>query len=666
MSGIASVSVHIVRPGQPHNALISPVTAYLGMCGAFGVSTLTIDWEQADLEQQLASLRYTRPDDNGGRSLVPADERQHALVSMGRKVGHVFGQIGGLGSELALAETRVGADGLVHLRLRLWGNELAMLPFEVAVGAPGMRSEGRGVSLNRPVPICITREMLGASAMPVCWDRPVRVLYAWASPGGEVPYLSNLYGLHTAVSQLVPWARDAKETRAALNTLLTVLPFASIEDIRQACARDEYTHVYLLAHGAASRFAGHMRYGVALHRATGSAEAQVVTGEELAVALGAAQSGNAVRPMPNVVTLAICDSGNQGSVVVPGGSVAHALHERGVGWVVASQFPLNFGASDVLAGVWMDALLRGCDPRWALVQLRSALGLQAGAQHDWGSIVAYGALPESFDGAAPRFTRRQALLRLRLLETGVRQEEANAREGWTRGAAAPPDEALTTALTTLAACVEAVCADVATFFPPPPPPDPELSDRDREVGNIEVARYEEYSTLSAALTKRVGVAMRYAGMGAAAVATLRAARARYELAASHHRTRHWPLVQALAIGVLLDEDVTPRAWHAAHDAAVAAAEGTDLNEAVWGWSSRLELLLLASAPELAGKGGVPAAETLPALVKRVAGEFARRAKAGVPYAIPSVRRQLDLYAALWVPRITFARVEEALKVLPSP
>ncbi len=66
---------------------------------------------------------------------------------------------------------------------------------------------------------------------------------------------------------------------------------------------------------------------------------------------------------PAVVTLASCDSGKFGTPLLPGASLAHGLHEKGISLVVASQHPLSHAGSAVLTEVLYERLLRGDDPR---------------------------------------------------------------------------------------------------------------------------------------------------------------------------------------------------------------------------------------------------------------------------------------------------------------
>jgi hypothetical protein len=107
------------------------------------------------------------------------------------------------------------------------------------------------------------------------------------------------------------------------------------------------------------------------------------------------------------VTLATCDSGNQTTVLVPGGSIAHDLHVEGVPWVFASQFPLTVPGSVRMAEALYPRLFRGDDPRQILFELRRQLYRSAQGDHDWASLVAYAALPRDFQNQVSDFYSRQ-------------------------------------------------------------------------------------------------------------------------------------------------------------------------------------------------------------------------------------------------------------------
>src|SRR6185436_13384821 len=106
-------------------------------------------------------------------------------------------------------------------------------------------------------------------------------------------------------------------------------------------------------------------------------------------------------------TLATCDSGNQTSVLVPGGSIAHDLHVEGIPWVFASQFPLTVSGSITMTKMLYPRLLRGDDPRQILFELRRQLYHSTQTDHDWASIVAYAAPRADFATRVAQFSSAQ-------------------------------------------------------------------------------------------------------------------------------------------------------------------------------------------------------------------------------------------------------------------
>jgi hypothetical protein len=137
------------------------------------------------------------------------------------------------------------------------------------------------------------------------------------------------------------------------------------------------------------------RFGLAFHAEENRNEVDVVSGERLASALRChlrTEAGK-VLSSPAVVSIASCDSANIGSVVAPGASVAHALHEQGIPMVVGSQFPLSVKGSVIMTELLYRRLLAGDDPRVTVHDLRQALHTACPEAHDWASVVVYAALP---------------------------------------------------------------------------------------------------------------------------------------------------------------------------------------------------------------------------------------------------------------------------------
>src|SRR4030095_16857773 len=132
-----------------------------------------------------------------------------------------------------------------------------------------------------------------------------------------------------------------------------------------------------------------------------------VSGERFCTALTTIVDGGIHRP--TVVTIASCDSGNVGSVVRPGASFAHALHQGGIPLVVASQFPLSIEGSVPLVATVYRGLLWGEHPLVLLQEIRAELHARYTSRwHDWASLVVYEALPRDMSEQLERARYFQA------------------------------------------------------------------------------------------------------------------------------------------------------------------------------------------------------------------------------------------------------------------
>lgn len=407
---IQKVKLEFLRPGPPHNQLLSPLTPYIALCGEDGPVTVQMPFEHRQLLMRLRRLRYESGKDPGRD-----EQRQAEVRDMGEAIGRVLGQVPALLSELGNA---VGDSGrLVHLSLSLSAFELGLIPFEFAIGMDGFPSSGSPLFLQTRTPITITRQIRRGSPLPIQWNRPVRILFAFAEPDNlKVPAQAHLNALRMAIE---PWVKlrnrgMARERVEDVKKILTVLPNASLKQIRDACSTTEYTHVHILAHGAPLENSGDKRYGVALCGDLNSQQ-DVVDGERLAIALTARDASGKMKFCPTMVSLATCDSGNIESVLTPGGSIAHELHAAGIPWVIASQFPLWMRASAIAAEMLYSRLLNGADPRWVIYELRQRLRTDSAGTHDWASIVAYATVPSDFEQQVAAFRDRQMRAKLDIL-----------------------------------------------------------------------------------------------------------------------------------------------------------------------------------------------------------------------------------------------------------
>jgi len=404
LDAIESVALEMLRPGPAHGQLLSPLTPYLALCGDEGPVTLRIELEHWKLMNRLRRLRYVVRDRRQNRFDAVSDPiRESELLELGGEVSRILAGIPTLASELGRAAGRLGAHaasgaGLVHLRLVISGSELSLIPFELVISPQGLPGDGLAMLLQTRVPIIVTREVRRGTPADVHWNRVPRVLFVAAAPGPlEVPQRAHLHALREALDPWVKWAPDAKARLKHVSELMTVLVNASIEDIEKACAHTDYTHVHILAHGDSYEKAGQLQYGVALCSSRDAGRKEVVDGKRLAQALRAPREGGQKRSTPLVVSLATCDSGNVGSVAIPGGSIAHDLHFHGIPWVFGSQFPLTKSGSIRMTRILYDGLLQGEDPRKLLHRLRASMHIAGSTDHDWASLVAYASIPDQFD-----------------------------------------------------------------------------------------------------------------------------------------------------------------------------------------------------------------------------------------------------------------------------
>ncbi|WP_437723500.1 CHAT domain-containing protein [Sorangium sp. So ce861] len=381
--GIDTVTLELLRQGPSAGQLLSASTPYLALCGNGPAEAVFLPLDQRDFQRRLAALRYGA----GAPGANTEAARAGALEDMARDMTRILEQVRALPG----AMERASAE-MIHLRLVLSATELAMLPFELANTPRGLPGEGLPLCLVQGTkPVIVTRETRRIRPRPPVWPHNPRILFAHVSQA-EVPeslVQAHLLALARALRPWTGWAPDGMSADE-LARYLTVLPAASVRGIAEACADRAYTHVHVLAHGTddVEPHTGERRYALALHRDGSLTDMVPVSGAVLASALRAGRHA-----VPTVVTLASCDAGNVGSLLIENGSVAHALHESGVSLVVASQLPLSMKGSVVMAETLYRELLSGADPRLASHAARQALFREQRSHHDWASLVVYANLP---------------------------------------------------------------------------------------------------------------------------------------------------------------------------------------------------------------------------------------------------------------------------------
>lgn len=393
-----SMKLELLRAGPIHGQPLSPLTPYLALCGDEGPVTFHVPFEHYRFMNRLNRLRYVVSSGRAEASNVPDSIREAELNELGRDVGKMLSTIPTLTSELGRAAC--SDSEMFHLRIVMSGSELALIPFEALVSPQGFPGEGLPLALQTSTPLTITREVRRGHPRKFQWDRAPRVLFVEASPDGlDVPTREHLLALRNALEAWIPWDADPEKRVAKVKQRLTVLLDASLPDIEQACLDQRFTHVHILAHGSKLDDDSELRYGIVLCDPKDKSKPMVVDGQRLAAALtgsGARRDGSRTDP-PVVVSLATCDSGNPGGVLVPGGSLAHALQAFGIPWVFASQFPLTKSGSVRMVETLYEQLLSGEDPCKTLRCLRETLHINAQHDHDWASVVGYVTTIEDHD-----------------------------------------------------------------------------------------------------------------------------------------------------------------------------------------------------------------------------------------------------------------------------
>lgn len=414
MPKVQTVTLELQRPGPPHNQLLSPLTPYLAMCSSRAANTVYLDFEQQDFLLQVQGLDY---------GLAP-QYQQAQLGQTGTTMGRLLSSIRSLATTIAeAADPGTDRTGLIHLRLVSDAAELAMLPFEAAISGPGFPGEGQPLLLQSDTPICLTRESRKPEHRELDYfHRDQKILFAFAElPGSRVPARAHLLALRRALD---PWCDQVglKERLQWVRDRITVLPNATLESIREACSSERYCFVHILAHGTPRQkgVSREQEYGLALHDPRDSSRPDFVDGARLAEALCGYDTMNQDWWNPKVVTLAACDSGNQGALIVPGGSLAHAIHQAGVPLVVASQFPLTFSGSVLLTEVLYAGLLWGEDPFVLLHEVRRRLHIDRRESLDWASLVAYSNWPASLEANHLTFQFNQAVRALEAIDRRLR------------------------------------------------------------------------------------------------------------------------------------------------------------------------------------------------------------------------------------------------------
>ena len=526
---INNIKLEFLRPGPAHNQLLSPLTLYIALCGREGPVTVNFPFEHRQLLNRLERLRYITPS-----GAIPAQQREAEVQEIGEMIGKVLGEVPALATQIGNA--RIDSKGLIHLRLSLSAFELALVPFEFAIAPDGFPGSGSPLFLQSRVPITLTREVRRDRPLPVSWNRTPRILFAFANPGSlaTVPSQEHLEALRRAIDPWVKWRSTPEDRVNEVKSHITVLPDATLEKVRRACAEREFTHIHILAHGGRFEHGGDLHYGLALCSENNATELDIVDGERLSLALTATTSSGSARHSPALVSLATCDSGNIGSVITPGASIAHQLHAGGIPWVIASQFPLHMRASSMAAEILFEGLVRGDDPRCVLYDVRQRLRTGSAGTHDWGSIVAYASVPWDFERQVEAFRNRQIRTAL-----DVKFDKAEKIvEVYAKAAAAPTEGGRPAEFTKLKPLYDSIRDDLARWLNELPSSAPK-QDRAERLG------------MRGASEKRIGILFNREGDHEQEKEAYVAACDHYRRALAADPVNHWVMTQYLSMRAVL-------------------------------------------------------------------------------------------------------------------
>jgi hypothetical protein len=373
---VREVVVELLRHGHAHNQLLSPLTRYLALCGSHPAVSLCVPFEHRELQHLLSRMRY----EHGENGDYARDQLCKAVTSL-------LEQIPALPHE-----GRVDDDQILHLRLMITPQELALLPFELAEPPSGFAAGGQPLLIGPTPDVVLTREIRRTGSRRTRVPQEPRLLLVAADPKGYgIPYDAHRRAIADAFGPWIHPRVESGELRRDLGSRVVVLERASLDEIREQCETQDFTHVHILAHGDELSENGREGFGLALwdREKTG---AEIVGGAGLARALLPPRYDSSWAS-PWCVVLCTCDSSNIGGVVHPTASLAHALHVAGVPFVLASQYPLTVGAANVLTRSFYPLELRGEDPRRTLRDVRHAIASRMRQTHDWASLVAYAGWP---------------------------------------------------------------------------------------------------------------------------------------------------------------------------------------------------------------------------------------------------------------------------------
>ncbi|MVM28909.1 CHAT domain-containing protein [Spirosoma sp. HMF4905] len=403
-SGSNAMAIELLRTGTPHNQTLSPGVTYLALSEDQPPTEFRIELEQYKFSRYLQLLRY-----QVGIKTIPIQLAKEALQEI---ITKIFEGIPAL-------QAKTGCNNSwLHIRLIMTPRELAMLPFELALTPNGFQGGHDVPFLMNPQRLTtITREVRQVAPKKYNWPVKPRILFIWAEPETKsttpndpedpnaVPADKHLDKLKEALRPWVCPNKKETEPEEDYSPLITELKNATYSELQSKVEEavqqnSPYTHIHILAHGIpiadpdlGPRFALALKLDKPIRKKDISIYTDAVDGSRLADALRCVNDNQFYSPA--VVTIAACDGGNDGTNLLPGGSMAHILHQSGFPYVLASQFPLSMDGSVKLVKEFYPRILLGEDPRTALYYTRKAVNCPD--IHDWASLVAYARFPDNFE-----------------------------------------------------------------------------------------------------------------------------------------------------------------------------------------------------------------------------------------------------------------------------
>lgn len=608
---VQTVTLDVVRDGDADGIPLSRKTNYLVLCGPHPCVRTELDLDHAEVIDHLTKRTQS------------AQARLESTNELRATVTKFLAKVKGWHRDS-------DARGFVHLRLVFSPRELGLLPFELVQ----REANGPSVLVDQSEQTILTREIRHGPRVNYVWPSRPKVLFAWASSSARVLHAAHKAQLERA---LKPWAgpRTDGSFEPDYSQLLTTIDEARLARLDHEIKNASYTHVHLLAHGVPLNTWRDPSFGIAL-RGDEHGLPVVARGQEIVNALTAPSAGGP--SYPSVVTLGSCDSAHMGDVAAAESSVAHALHRKGLPFVMGLQFGINSVASANIFGEFYRRILLGEDPRISMFHARQRAQTIA-ADDDWASLVAYASLPEDLHFQAGRNALKAVIGTLDAATEWA--DEAIVRKS-TPGmeiARSRADEAI---------------ARLAA-----------LEEGWKKSGGTDKAwRAEHLGARGSAFKRRAELAHRW---GEKFDDWLKQSRNAYREAFEVEVSNHWVGVQSLSVTAMLSGDLSTerQRWMVCEYIAQLQADARVVPggeaERAWAHGSLVELYLLEPllAPRDISQTVLDRAydRAMPHLIKlnAIATEYGGR-------YIPATRRQLERYANRWCFAVTEGAVNQVSSV----